>query len=299
MIQAENITKTYNNVKALDGLTLHAGKGSVYGLIGPNGAGKTTLIKQLAGVCRPDSGEIRINGVPVFENATVKNQLFYISDNPYFYPSSSIRNMAKFYAGLYPSWSWERFESLKELFGMDTSLRIRQLSKGMRKQAAFWIGIAAQPAVMILDEPMDGLDPVIRRSIWKLLMQDVCEKQMTVLVSSHNLRELEDVCDHAGILFNGKIVLEKSLDDLKGSVQKIQVAFSEGLPPELENTLDILRKEQFGTVWNLIVRSNPARIREIIAAHKPLVCDILPLTLEEVFIYELGGMGYEIENIIL
>lgn len=299
MIQAENVTKIYNSVKALDSLTLHAGKGSVYGLIGPNGAGKTTLIKQLAGVCRPDSGEIRINGVPVFENSAVKNHLFYISDNPYFYPSSSIRAMAKFYAGLYPSWSWERFESLKELFGMDTVLRIRQLSKGMRKQAAFWIGIAAQPAVMILDEPMDGLDPVIRRSIWKLLMQDVCEKEMTVLVSSHNLRELEDVCDHAGILFNGKIVLEKALDDLKGGVQKIQVAFSEGFPPELENTLDILRKEQFGTVWSLVVRGDPAGIREIIAAHKPLVCDILPLTLEEVFIYELGGMGYEIENIIL
>ena len=299
MIHIENLTKTYHKYKALDGLSLHAAKGSVYGLVGPNGAGKTTLIKQLAGVCRPDSGVIHIDGAPVYENPAVKSRLVYISDYRYFYPASTIRDMAKLYAGFYPSWSWDRFESLQSTFGINPRCSFRRLSKGMQKQAVFWAGISARPEVMILDEPMDGLDPVVRRSVWKLLMQDVYDNKMTILVSSHNLRELEDVCDHVGILFNGKIVLEKSLDDTKGSIHKVQAAFSESFPPELERTLDILHKEQFGTIWSLVVRGSSSEIRSVLTAHHPRVCDILPLTLEEVFIYELGGMGYEIESIIL
>lgn len=299
MIKAENVTKTFGTFKALDDLSLHVKSGSVYGLIGPNGAGKTTIIKNLIGVYRPDSGKLEIDGQSVYENTDIKSELIYIGDDLYFFPTYSILDTAKFYSGIYKNWSWERFNNLKEVFKIDVKRKVRRLSKGMQKQVAFWMGICACPKVMILDEPVDGLDPVMRKNVWRIVLQDVAENNTTVLVSSHNLRELEDVCDHVGILHKGKVVLQKALDDVKGNIHKIQLAFENEFPEELRFKIDILHTESIGRVHMVIVRGDANLIKDKIKQFNPIISDILPLTLEEVFIYELGGMGYEFENIIL
>ncbi len=299
MIKVSDVTKTFSGFKALDNLSINVKKGSVYGLIGPNGAGKTTIIKNIIGAYKPDKGQIMINNMPVFENTDIKSKLIYIGDDLYFFPSYSIIDSAKFYAGMYENWSWERFEQLKEIFKIDTQRKIRRLSKGMQKQIAFWLGICCQPEILILDEPVDGLDPVMRKNIWRIILQDVAQNDTTVLISSHNLRELEDVCDHVGIMHKGKVVLEKALDDVKGNIHKIQVAFEGDLPHELGLKIDILHTESIGRVHMIIVRGYSEFIFNRIKSFNPIICDILPLTLEEVFIYDLGGLGYEFENIIL
>ena len=299
MIKVSNVTKTFDGFKALDEMSLEVKKGSVYGLVGPNGAGKTTIIKNICGIYTPDSGEIRINNEAVFENTDIKNKVIYISDELFFFSTYSIKDTAKLYSKIYPDWSWERYENMKEVFKIDEKRKVRRLSKGMQKQVAFWLGICTKPDVMILDEPVDGLDPVMRRNVWSLVLSDVAENGTTVLISSHNLRELEDVCDHVGIMFNGKVVLQKSLDDMKGNIHKMQIAFKDEMPQELLNNLDILHSTEFGSVTTMIVKGNSEEIKELASGYKPLILDILPLTLEEVFIYELGGMGYEFENILL
>ncbi|MBQ7976184.1 MAG: ABC transporter ATP-binding protein [Clostridia bacterium] len=299
MIKAEKVTKSFSGFKALNNMSLNVKKGSVYGLIGPNGAGKTTIIKNLTGIYTPDKGVLEIDGKPVYENPEVKEELIYIGDDLYFFPSYSILDTARFYAGIYKNWSWERFENLKEVFKIDVKRKVRRLSKGMQKQVAFWLGICACPKVMILDEPVDGLDPVMRKNVWKIVLQDVAERETTVLVSSHNLRELEDVCDHVGIMHRGQVVLEKALDDVKGNIHKIQIAFNGEFPAELRCAIDILHTESIGRVHMVIAKGDSKEIKEKVAGFNPIICDLIPLTLEEVFIYELGGMGYEFENIIL
>ncbi len=299
MIKVSNVTKTFDGFKALDDMSLEVSKGSVYGLVGPNGAGKTTIIKNICGIYKPDSGEIKINDEAVFENTDIKNKVIYISDELFFFSTYSIKDTAKLYSKIYPDWSWERYENMKEVFKIDEKRKVRRLSKGMQKQVAFWLGICTKPDVMILDEPVDGLDPVMRRNVWSLVLSDVAENGTTVLISSHNLRELEDVCDHVGIMFNGKVVLQKSLDDMKGNIHKMQIAFKDKMPQELLNKLEILHSTEFGSVTTMIVKGNSEEIKELASSYKPLILDILPLTLEEVFIYELGGMGYEFENILL
>ena len=248
---------------------------------------------------RQDSGLITIDGKNAYENNAVKSRLCYISDDLYFFPTYSVHDMAEFYRGIYPDWNEERFQKLGEIFKIDPRRKVRRLSKGMQKQVSFWLGISTMPEIMILDEPVDGLDPVMRKSVWQLMLADVAERGMTVLVSSHNLRELEDVCDHVGIMHRGRVVLEKSLDDVKGNIHKIQLAFSGGVPTELLGKMQILYNEKFGSVSILIVRGNGDMLRELISGYSPVIFDILPLTLEEVFIYELGGKGYELENIII
>jgi len=299
MIKVDNLVKTFDGFKALDGVMLNVEKGSIYGLVGPNGAGKTTLIKHLAGIYTPDCGEIHISGEKVFENPDIKSRIIYIGDDLHFFPSYSINDAAKFYKDIYPSWNNDRFESLKDIFKIDPKRKIRRLSKGMQKQVAFWLGICTCPEVLILDEPVDGLDPVMRRNVWRVVMQDVAEYGTTVLISSHNLRELEDVCDHVGIMHQGKIVLEKSLYDIKGNIHKLQLAFEGEFPVELKERINILSLESTGRVHMLIVKGETNDIEAKVQAFNPIICDMIPLTLEEVFIYELGGMGYEFENIIL
>lgn len=299
MIEAKGVDKYFGSFKSLDDLSLKVEKGSVYGLIGPNGAGKTTFIKNLMGIYRPDKGSITVDGESVYENNDLKQRVIYISDDLYFFTSYSIMDMAKFYSGIYKNWDWEIFNKLKEVFQIDVTRKCRKLSKGMQKQVAFWLGICAKPDVMVLDEPVDGLDPVMRRNTWAILLQEVAEREMTVLVSSHNLRELEDVCDHVGIMFDGKVVFQKALDDLKGETHKLQIAFSGETPDNFKESLNILHSSSFGSVDTYIVRGNSKEIKKLCAESKPLLFDLLPLTLEEIFIYELGGLGYEFKNIIV
>ena len=299
MIKICNLTKKFDDFVALDGLNMHVKKGCVYGLVGPNGAGKTTAIKHIAGVMMQNSGDVLITDSSVFENVAVKQKIIYIPDDVFFFPSYTIKDMKKFYKSVYPSWNEERFERLSEVFNIDINRRVQRLSKGMQKQVAFWIGICTMPDVMILDEPVDGLDPVMRRKVWSLILQDVAERETTVLISSHNLRELEDVCDHVGIMHNGRVILEKQLDDIKSDVHKLQLAFKEKISPELTEQLSPMHTSEYGSVTLMIVRGQREQILECVNKYSPIVCDILPLTLEEIFIYELGGLGYEIKDVIL
>lgn len=299
MIEVKNLTKHFGKYKALDDLNIHVKKSSVYGLLGPNGAGKTTLIKHLTGVYRQDSGTVTIDGEPVYENPKIKSSLVYIPDDLFFFSQYSIEETAKFYSTIYPTWNWERYKLLKQVFPIETKRRIPQLSKGMQKQVAFWLGIAIMPQIMILDEPVDGLDPVMRKKVWNLILQDVAERETTVLVSSHNLRELEDVCDHVGILHNGKIMVEREFDNMKSDIHKLQVAYTGEIPENLLPNVEVLHRSQNGSVLLLIVRGDRERILSAIKKTNPVILDILPLTLEEIFIYELGGMGYDIQNILI
>ena len=293
MIELKHVTKAFGSFKALDDLTLTVPKGAVYGLVGPNGAGKSTAIRHLTGVYRPDSGTVAIDGKPVYENPAVKETIGYIPDEIFYFSSATLEEMRKFYAGMYPGFDNALFDRLKEIFRLPEKTPIRRYSKGMQKQAAFQLTLCCRPEVLVLDEPVDGLDPVMRRQVMSLILSDVAEHGTTVLISSHNLRELEDVCDHVGIMDHGKMLLEKSLADMQGATHKLQIV---GETPE---GLDILHESTSGRLKTLIVRGQAWEVREKAEAAKPAYFDVLPLSLEEIFIYELGGVNYEVKNIIL
>lgn len=300
MIQVNNVIKEFDGFRALDGVNMHVGKGDIYGLVGPNGAGKSTIIRHLTGVYRQDAGEVFVAGEPVFENRLVKSKIAYIPDELFYFLQADTLEMMRYYRGLYPSFDEEMFHKLKEYFPtINLKRNIRRLSKGMQKQVAFWLAICCKPEILILDEPVDGLDPVMRRQIWSILMAEVSERQMTVLVSSHNLRELEDVCDHVGIMNKGKVIIERSLSELQGNIAKIQVACQNGMP-KLPQEFKVLHMSNTGRVYTLIVRGNPQEAADIIAndEHQFAIVDILPLTLEEIFIYEMGGVDYEVKDIL-
>ncbi len=299
MITVKNVEKSFNGLKALDGISLNVEKGSVYGLVGPNGAGKSTIIKHLTGVYKADNGEVLIDDEPVYENPKVKEKISYIPDELFFINRASVKQMMKFYRNIYKNFDMERFEKLKNVFAtININKPISRLSKGMQKQAAFWLTICCNPEIIILDEPVDGLDPVMRRQVWSLLLQDVAERSTTVLVSSHNLRELEDVCDTVGILSHGKMLLEKSLSSLQGSVIKYQVVYN-GEAPDLKDKLDILHVQNNGSVYTYIIRGEGKMIEDVFKSFQPMIVDVIPLTLEEIFIYELGGEDYGIKDIII
>ena len=298
MIVAKNVSKSFEGVKALKDVSLNVEKGSVYGLVGSNGAGKTTLLKLLSGIYKQDNGEIYIDDSEVYENIDIKSDIIFMPDTLYFFAQYTIKEMAKFYKRIYTNWNEGRFKKLEEVFNINTNKRINSLSKGMQRQVAFWLSLSTMPKIMILDEPVDGLDPVMRKKVKNLIIQDVAEREMTVFISSHNLRELEDICDHIGILHKGNMIIQKDLDDLKSDVHKIQVAFDE-IPKELLGNIDVLYKEERGSVALLIVRGKKETIISNFEKYEPKILDVLPLTLEEIFIYEMGGIGYEIENIIV
>ena len=300
MIQVNNVVKTFDGSRALDGLTMKVERGSIYGLVGPNGSGKSTILRHITGVYRPDSGSVLVDGKPVYEDPEVKARIAVIPDELYYFNSASTRDMMRFYRGIYPKFDPERYETLRRAFPeVDEKAPIRRLSKGMQKQSAFWLALCCDPEILVLDEPVDGLDPVMRRQVWSLLMGDVAQRGTTVLVSSHNLRELEDVCDHVGILSHGKVLLERSLTDLQDNVVKLQVAFNQPELPQLPKDMNILHIGQLGRVYTLIVRGDPSEIKTRMAAYSPILLEALPLSLEEIFIYELGGEDYAVRDIVL
>ncbi len=299
MLEAKNVVKTFDGFRALDGLTMTVPKGAVYGLVGPNGAGKSTIIRHLAGIYRQDSGEVLLDGQPVYEDPAVKRRMTVIGDDWYYFPQANIREMAHFFAGLYPAFSWERYEKLKQVFPLNEKMMLRRMSKGMQKQAAFWLTVCCMPEYLILDEPVDGLDPVMRRQVWSLLLGDVAERGTTVLVSSHNLRELEDVCDHVGILNKGRVLLERSLSDLQDNTVKLQVAYQGVTEPVLPAELNILHRSHVGRVYTYIVRGSSEEILRRMQITEPVLLESIPLTLEEIFIYELGGVEYAAKDILL
>ena len=300
MIKVEHLTKSFDSFFALHDLNMTVPKGAVYGLVGPNGAGKSTLIRHVTGAYRPDSGTLLVDGQPVYENPAVKARIASIPDDFYYFQSATTRDMMHFYRGMYPKFDMERYEKLKEAFAsVDEKRPIRRLSKGMQKQAAFWLALCCGADLLVLDEPVDGLDPVMRRQVWSLLLGDVAERGTTVLVSSHNLRELEDVCDHVGILSRGRLLLERSLTELQGNVVKMQVVFQDREIPQLPDDLKVLHSACVGRIHTLIIRGTPDEVTNRLAVYNPILMDAIPLTLEEIFIYELGGEDYAVKDIVL
>lgn len=298
MIAVNQVVKTFGGFHALDGATMTVPDGGVYGLVGPNGAGKSTIIRHITGIYRQDSGEVLVDGEPVYENPEKKALIAAIPDDWYYFPAATVKDMMQFYRGFYPRFDMERYEKFKEVFAISEKSNIRRLSKGMQKQVAFWLTMCCRAKYLVLDEPVDGLDPVMRRQVWSLMMNDVAEYGTTVLVSSHNLRELEDVCDHVGIMNKGKVLLERSLSDLQENIVKLQVVW-QGEPPTLPAELAVLHTSHVGRVYTYIVRGNAQRVTEQLGQAQPLMMEALPLSLEEIFIYELGGEQYAVKDIIL
>jgi len=297
LIEVKNVSKSFEGFKALDGISLTVPTGAIYGLVGPNGSGKSTLIRNLMGIYRPDSGEILLDGEPIYENPAVKQRIAYIPDDVFYFLQSTVKDLMRFYRGIYPDFDMERYEKLKGVFALSENMPIRRMSKGMQKQAAFWLAVCMRPDIMVLDEPVDGLDPVMRRQVWSIIVSDVAERGVTVLVSSHNLRELEDVCDHVGIIDHGKLLLERSLSELQENISKVQIA----LPgdKELPEGLNILHSTATGRLHTIIVRGKPQEVLALLQEAEPLFVDALPLSLEEIFIYELGGADYNVKDILL
>ena len=296
MIEAINLIKTFDETCALDGLTLTVPESAVYGLVGPNGAGKSTLIRHLTGIYRQDAGELRINGEPVYENPAVKAKIASIPDEIPYWSQATIEDMMRFYASVYPQFDRQYYEQLERVFDLDEKRMMRKLSKGQQKLAAFRFALAQRPEMLVLDEPLDGLDPVNRRTVWGLILGEVAERGTTVLVSSHNLRELEDVCDHVGIMNRGKMLLERSLSELQENMVKIQLVLPDGT--ELPGDLELLHEGRTGRLRQLILRGSAEELSARLSACEPLFMDVLPLTLEEIFIYELGGMEHEVKSLI-
>ena len=297
MIEVKGVTKYFDNVKALDSLNINVKDGSIYGLVGTNGAGKTTIIKNLMGIYDIDSGEILISGEHVYENPDVKRKLGYVSDDMFFFHGYTLEDMRKFYKGIYHDWNDEKFNYLVRDFSLDIKRKISTFSKGMQKQAAIILALSIMPEYLILDEPIDGLDPIMRRKAWKHIIDDVASRNISVLISSHNLREMEGYCDYIGIISKGKMILEGDLEDLKTDVHKVQVAF-QGTSGREFPEINILHRESRGSVDLMIIRGKKEVIEDVIGRENPIVFDILPLSLEEIFVYELGGENNEIKEII-
>lgn len=300
MISIQHLRKTFQGEPVVNGLSMSIRKGSIFGLLGSNGAGKTTLLKMLAGIYNPEEGTLLLDGQPVFEHTDTKQRLFFVPDSPVFFSQSSIRQMADFYRSVYTGWSDSRYKQLASVFKLDQTRKLHRFSKGMQRQAALWLALSCMPEVLILDEPIDGLDPVMRRQIKNLLFQEAAEREMTVVISSHNIREIEDLCDHIGIMHKGRLLLERELDSLKADTHKVQVAFRKReQEQELHGKLNILYKEMRGSVRIYVVRGNKEQITDAFLSCDPLIFDLLPLTLEEIFIYEMGDADYEAQSILL
>ncbi len=296
MIEIKDLVKIFDGFPALNHASLAIPTGSVYGLVGPNGAGKTTLLRLLSGVYQADGGEILFDGVPVYETIPTKEKMCFIADTTTF-PLTTIREMKKLYENIYPNFSKERFEKLSTFFPYDQKKPLRTFSKGQKKQVAFWLALSARPQYLLLDEPMDGLDPIMRHNIWSLLMKDVTERNLTVIVSSHNLRELEDVCDMVGIMEKGNMILERSLEELQGNTTKLQVVFPQGGETNLRE-IPAIHVSSIGRVYTIILRMSSEEATQLLEQFHPVLIDAIPLTLEEIFIYELGGVHNAIKEIL-
>lgn len=300
MIEISGISKGFQQEHAVKELSLTIHNASVFGLLGSNGAGKTTLLKLMAGIMKPDEGSILVGGQPIYENPVNKGRLIFVPDTPYFFPQTSLRQMANYYRSVYPHWNEERYKQLGQVFQLDEKRKLHRFSKGMQRQASFWLALSCMPEVLILDEPIDGLDPIMRRQIKNLLFQESAERGMTAVISSHNLREIEDLCDHVGMMHQGRLIIDKDLDVMKADTHKVQTAFcSADGEPELPGHLRILHSESRGSVRMYIVKGERAEIEEAFRRLNPLVLDLLPLTLEEIFFYEMGDAGYEVQPILL
>jgi ABC-2 type transport system ATP-binding protein len=302
MIEMKNFTKRFGKCTALDQISFQIEEGHIFGLIGSNGAGKSTLLRSICGVYRPDGGAILVDGEEPYENIRVKKRVCFVSDYPYFVNQYSLKEMADFYRRFYPKWSEEEYHSLCELFQLDQRQKLHNFSKGMQRQAALICALSTQPEYLLLDEVFDGLDPVMRQLLKRVISQRVAEWDMTVVIASHNLRELEDFCDHVGLMHKGGVIFERELEKLKLSIHKAQAVFQPPLTPEQEETLrqqlDIVKLERHGSMISFVARQTEEEVNEALEQLQPTFAETLPLSLEEVFISEMEASGYDIDKIL-
>ncbi len=298
MIEVKGLSKKFDQIQALQQVSTQIQKGSIFGLIGSNGAGKSTFLRLLAGIYRPDSGEIFIDGQPVYENEALKQKIFYISDDQFYFPNSNMEEMARYYATIYQQFSFDKFEKLTQLFRLDKKRKLNTFSKGMQKQAHIILALSCQPDYLLCDETFDGLDPVMRQAVKRLLAEAVLDQQLTPVIASHNLRELEDICDHIGLLHQGGVIFERELDHLQSNIHKVQCAFTAPKQRQDFADLDIVTMEQQGNLSILVVRGDSQRTEACMKAMQPLYYELLPLTLEEIFITEMEVLGYDIQQLI-
>ena len=298
MIKIENVTKQFDTNTALDQVSFNIEKRCIYGLVGTNGSGKSTLLRLIAGVYSPDSGSVQIDGEAVFENPPKKQQVFFVSDDLYFHPQATLQDMAEFYRAAYPRWDNERYKKLCDLFPIGTRRKLSNFSKGMRRQAALILALSCAPDYLLLDEAFDGLDPVIRHAVRRIISDLLSEYAMTVVISSHNLRELEDFCDRVGLLHYGKLKLECAIDHIQLDFCKVQAVFKP-MPENLEiEGVKVLSTEVRGSVATLVCAAGEQQALAAIAKLNPILCEAVSLTLEEVFIYEMEAVGYDYSKII-
>ncbi len=298
MIKAVNLTKKFGDYAALDSVNFEIKDGSIYGLVGSNGSGKSTLLRVIAGVYFPDGGDIIVDSMSTWNNPELKSKIFFLADTPYFFKHSNLAEMADFYQGMYPDFSRERYDYLTSVFPISTKDKIDNMSKGMQRQAALMLALSTCPKYLLLDEAFDGLDPVMRGVLKSLLLDGIENTGMTAIIASHNLRELEDLCDHVGLLHKGNIIFSDNLETLRGGIHKVQAAFKV-LPPEIKfHGLNILKVEKTGSLLQMVIRGEEDEILEKINSLKPIFAETVEPTLEEIFIYELEVEGYDIKNIL-
>ena len=298
MIKADNLTKRFQGVTAVDHIHAEIQDGTVFGLIGTNGAGKSTFLRMAAGILKPDEGTITLDGEAVFEDIRVKARCFYIPDEPYFLGNGTPDDMKTFYQGIYPNFDTDRFGKLLKSFELDGRRKIQTFSKGMKKQLAVLLGICAGTDYLFCDETFDGLDPVMRQTVKSLFANDIEERHLTPVIASHNLRELEDICDHVGLLHRGGMLLSKDLDDMKMNIHKIQCVLPAGLDRTNLQDLDIMTTEQRGSLLTLTVRGQREEIQARMQSYHPVFFEMIPLSLEEIFISETEVAGYDIKKLI-
>ncbi|MCL2633222.1 MAG: ABC transporter ATP-binding protein [Oscillospiraceae bacterium] len=297
MIETKNVTKTFDSFTALDNVSLSIPKGTAYGLIGSNGAGKSTLLRLLSGVYKAESGQVHIDGENVYDNAKVKARVFFINDETVQYNSYTLKELKNYYKLFYDNFSEDIFNKLHATLKLPMTKKISSFSKGMKRQAAVICGIACKTDYLLLDEAFDGLDPTMRIIVKKMLVDAMIDNDLTVLLSSHNLKEINEFCDRAGLIHQGKFVFDRELDNIKGNIHKIQTAFDKPITKEDFADIDILHIDITGSIVYIIARGDAGELRSKIDKHNPKIYDILPLTLEEIFVYEMEVLGYDYSGV--
>lgn len=299
MIEIKQVSKAFEEIEAVKQISLSIRSRNVFGMLGTNGAGKSTLLRMIAGVLKPDEGEIFIDGRSVWDDPVAKARCFYISDEQFFYPNASAQDMDKFYSKYYTGFDHARYTELLERFGLDRKRKIQTYSKGMKKQLSILLGLCANVSYLLCDETFDGLDPVMRQGIKSIFAREMDERELTLIIASHNLRELEDICDHIGLLHKGGVLLSRGLEDLKCNLHRLQCVPAEGMEQSFYEIFDVLKLEQRGRLFSMTVRGDREEILRKMEQLKPVYFEALPLSLEEIFISETEVTGYDIKNLIL
>lgn len=300
MIEVKQVTKCFDTIKALDDITAKIEEGHVFGLIGTNGAGKSTFMRILSGVLKPDSGEVWIDGENVYDNPNVKAKIFYISDDQYFFKTGTPKDMLKFYQTYYKAFDTEKFYSLMKAFGLDVNRKINTFSKGMKKQLSVICGVCSGTKYLLCDESFDGLDPVMRQAVKSIFVKEIEERGMTPIIASHNLRELEDICEYVGLLHRGGILLAKDMEDMKLNIHKMQIVIKEeAMLERIKQRFEVVKVENRGTLYTITVRGKREEVDQFMLEINPIFYELLPLSLEEIFISETEVKGYDIKSLIL